>query len=118
MTPTVTRDDAISAVVDGFQEEDDSKKLAESEAELAKVEVDGRQAFYRLRSDWSAVVQLWISVLITFNIVLTLLVGTRTLSFVGHEWFITAVTVETFLQIVGLGYVAVRFLFSSGSQSK
>lgn len=56
----------------------------------------------------------WISILILFNAALTICVGIDALEFASAPWFVTAVTVETFLQVIGLGYIAVRFLFSRG----
>lgn len=57
---------------------------------------------------------MWITALIAFNSLLAILVGTGCLDFTQMQWFITAVTVETFLQVVGLGYVAAKYLFSNG----
>jgi hypothetical protein len=88
------------------------KAIGVLEADRERIELDGRKAFFKLRSSWSKWIIAWISALIAFNIVLTLSVGTRLLDFRDYEWFVTAVTVETFLQIVGMGYIAVRYLFS------
>jgi hypothetical protein len=82
------------------------------QAEKEWVEVDGRRRFFGLRHTWSWWIIVWITSLILFNIVLTCLVGAATLDFSKYQWFIMSVTVETFLQIVGMGLVAVRFLFS------
>ncbi|WP_349935024.1 hypothetical protein [Acetobacter sp. A11-2] len=79
-----------------------------------RVELDGRRKFFDLREQWSAVIIIWIFILILFNISLSFLVGWGSLNFKEYKWFITSVTVETFLQIVGMGYVAVKFLFSDG----
>ncbi|WP_306025713.1 hypothetical protein [Oceaniradius stylonematis] len=54
----------------------------------------------------------WITALIAFNVILTLLVGLGCLDFTNYQWFVTAVTIETFLQIVALGAIAVKYLFS------
>lgn len=81
-------------------------------AEDKGVELDGRRRYFELRHTWSAWIITWISVLILFNATLTALVGLGLLDFEKYQWFITAVTIETFLQIVGMGYIAVRFLFS------
>lgn len=83
--------------------------------EAERVELDGRKSFFDLRKNWSCWIIAWISILILFNIALTGLVGYGVLDFANYQWFITAITVETFLQIVGMGYIAVRFLFSNGT---
>ena len=77
------------------------------------MEVEGRKQFFNLQKLWSRWIIIWITGLIIFNTILTLLVGSGRLDFKSTPWFVTAVTVETFLQVVGLGYVAARFLFSS-----
>lgn len=59
----------------------------------------------------------FISGLIVFHALLTVLVGAKWLNFDNLQWFITAVTVENFLQVVGMGYVAVKFLFSDQSKT-
>ena len=91
---------------------DPHKDLAEAEAELARTNVRGRQDFFELRKRWSTAIMCWISVLVCFNIALSVALGLGHLDFAGYDWFVTAVTVETFLQVVGLGFVAVRYLFS------
>jgi len=93
---------------------DVGKDQAIADAERRAVETGGRKGFFDLRKRWSTAIILWISILILFNCALTVLVGSGTLDFRDYHWFITAVTVETFLQIVALGAIAVRFLFSSG----
>ena len=50
--------------------------------------------------------------LIAFSLIVTICVGTGILDYSRYEWFIIAVLVQTFLQIIGIGYVAVRLLFS------
>lgn len=78
-----------------------------------EIESKGRKDFYKLRKKWSKMIIAWISVLIGFNIVLTCFIGWYFFDFEKYQWFIVSVTAETFLQIVGLGYVAVHFLFSN-----
>ncbi len=87
------------------------KGLAVSDAE--RVELDGRKEFFRLRKLWSHWIVGWITALIVFNILLTFAVGLGFFDFAEYQWFVIAVTVETFLQIVGMGYIAVHFLFSN-----
>ena len=82
-----------------------------SEGMAKRVEIDGRRRYFGLRDTWSAWIIAWISSLIFFNIAITVCVGLGVLVFTDLEWFISAVLVQTFLQIVGLGFVAVRYLF-------
>lgn len=91
--------------------EEKAKGLAVSDAE--RVELDGRKEFFHLRKLWSHWIIGWITALIAFNVFLTFAVGLCVLDFAQYQWFVIAVTVETFLQIVGMGYIAVHFLFSN-----
>lgn len=109
----LTRTEVQGAIVDGVTEEDESKNLDFLAAERVRVEVEGRKQFFQLQKGWSTSIIVWMSVLIAFNALLTILVGAGVLSFEAAPWFVTAVTVETFLQVVGLGYVAARYLFSN-----
>lgn len=95
----------------GEVESSPRKQAGIVDADRERVELDGRRDFFRLRRNWSRGILFWITLLIFFNMGITAGVGLGFLSFVGYEWFITAITVETFLQIVGLGYVAARYLF-------
>lgn len=113
-TPPVTRDAANSAIAERPEETDPNKDAALHAAEAVRVELDGRKRFFKLRETWSGWIIAWITGLIIFNSVLTILVGAGKLDFAAYPWFVTAVTIETFLQVVGLGYIAVRYLFSKG----
>lgn len=53
----------------------------------------------------------WISCFLLFHIGLTVAVGVGRLDFQQYQWLIPLITVENFLQIVGMGYVVVRFLY-------
>lgn len=75
------------------------------------IEDRGREGYFMLRYIWSGFIILWICVLITFNIVVTWLVGMGLLDYSESKWFINVVMVQTFLQIVALGVIAVRYLF-------
>lgn len=76
-----------------------------------RVELDGRTAFFKLRRNWSAALMIWISTFIVFHVAVTVAVGLGALDFLEYQWLIPLITVENFLQIVGMGYVVVRFLY-------
>ena len=79
---------------------------------METVEIEGRKSFYWLRTKWSWAIVVWLTILIVFNCALAILVGAGRLDYTKYQWFITAVTVETFLQVIGLAVLAVRYLFS------
>lgn len=108
----ITRDEALRDLTEQPSNESLPKSREIANADSARVEIDGRKQYFALRSDWSGYIACWISALIIFNGGLAVGVGSGWLQFDNMQWFITAVTVETFLQIVGMGYIAVRFLFS------
>lgn len=99
-----------------------SMRTAEARAERERVALDGERQFFTLRGDWSRTVSCWISVLIAFQIGLTFVIGVKALDFKGYDWFLPLVVTQNFLQIVGMGYLVVKFLYpdqrvSGGSTS-
>lgn len=102
----------VSVKIDTKTETSPRKEAGLAVATSEGVELDGRRRFLDLRDKWSNWIIGWISALIAFNILLTILVGSGYLDFENYQWFITAVTIETFLQIVALGAIAVKYLFS------
>ena len=114
MAEALTRAEAQGGLQTEPVEEDSEKAKALVLAARETVELDGRKKFFWLRTKWSWVIVVWTTLLIWFNCYLAYKIGVGEWKFDGYQWFITAVTVETFLQIVGMGYVAVRFLFSRG----
>jgi hypothetical protein len=114
LSAPVSRSDALRAVRGNPQSKDADKQeaLDNATAITTAIEAKGREDFFQLRIKWSNWIIGWITSLILFNCALAFFVGLGRLNFQDYKWFITAVTVETFLQIVGMGYIAVRFLFS------
>ncbi len=93
------------------EEEDLDLSELKNEARKEQIELDGRKKFFELRNKWSWSIIIWISVFIIFHIVITVLVGCKVLDFQNHEWLLPSIIAENFLQIVGMGYIIVRFLY-------
>ena len=89
--------------------------VAEAGAEL--VHLEGLRAFYRLRKKWSWFILVCISLLILFQIVVTVMVGCGVLDFKEYKWFLPMVITENFAQIIGLAIIVVTFLFSAKAVS-
>ena len=53
----------------------------------------------------------WLSVSIGFQLLLALATGTNVLNFANHESFLIIIALTNFIQIIGMGYVAVKYLF-------
>lgn len=85
-------------------------------AAAERVELDGRKQFFELRQKWSMDLSYWISTLIIFHIFLTFFIGLNLLNFEKYQWFIQILVVEDFLQIVGMGFIVVNFLYPYGKK--
>jgi hypothetical protein len=103
----------VDALADDFEPspEPDGFKRLPSEAEAA-IRLNGLTQFYGLRRMWSGWLIGWVTVLICFQIVLTLSIGLGLLDYREYDWFLPLVTAQNFLQIVGMAIVVVRFLHS------
>jgi len=108
---TVTRGQAIAGKVGAEKETDEAKDAALTLGEAQKVEVDGRRQFFRLQDKWSDVIIDWITGLLIFNCLLVVFVGFGLISYEKTPWLINTFVTEIFLQVIGLGYIAARFLF-------
>jgi hypothetical protein len=85
----------------------DSRNQAESE----RIELDGRRQFFKLRGSWSRWLIGWITGLLLFHVALTAAIGFDLVDFRDYEWFLPMVVAQNFLQIVGMGFIIVRFLY-------
>jgi len=54
---------------------------------------------------------MWISIQLLFQFVLTAFLGLGLLDFKPYPYFLPLVTIQTFLQIVGMGLIVVKFLY-------
>lgn len=87
-------------------------KDSSNQARSEKIELDGREQFFQLRGNWSGWLIGWISALIIFEIALTLAVGLGYLNYLEYKWFLPIVFGQSFLQIIGMGVVIVKFLYA------
>jgi len=110
--PPISLSQARSGITQTPDHRDRQKDRTIKEGEAEQVELEGRRKYFSLRSQWSGAIIRWISVLIAGNILFVTFAGLGWFDFKPYKWLITSVTVESFLQIVGLGYIAVKFLFS------
>jgi len=76
-----------------------------------EIEASGREDYFKLRKEWSTFLKRLLGVLVAFQIILTILIGMGWLDFLNYKWFIGMVVVETFLQIAGMCFVVIWFLF-------
>ena len=88
--------------------------VAADQAAHERVELDRIKQFIALRGNWSTWLTVWISCLLAFHIGLTVAIGREWLSFKGHPEFLPMVVAQNFAQIVGMGYIIIKFLYPSG----
>ena len=77
-----------------------------------QVKLEGLQDYFAMRRKWGAFLQICLSVILIFNIVLVFLVGFGLLKF-KDEWFLRLVLTTNLADIIGLVYLVVKFLFSN-----
>jgi hypothetical protein len=88
-----------------------SYRDAANAARSEKIELDGREQFFSLRGTWSKWLIFWISAILLFQGSLTVAVGLGHLDFLEYKWFLPMVIGQSFLQIIGMGVVIVKFLY-------
>ncbi len=80
---------------------------------VENIEAKGREGYFTLRKWWSCFLLGWISFLILSHTALTWAIGFGAVNYERHKLLVNILAGETFLQIVALGIIAVRFLFSN-----
>ena len=75
------------------------------------MELLGREQFLSLRGNWSLSLIVWISGLLLYQVALAVVVGLGWLDFTKYQWFLPLVVAQNFGQIVGMGYIIIRFLY-------
>ena len=118
ITAGITRAAAAAGRVGSEQDTDTEKDTTLDNADAQIVEVDGRRQYFRLQDRWSESIIDWITGLLIFNCILVLLVGVGLLNYDKTPWLITAFVTEIFLQVIGLGYIAARFLFPGSVEKR
>ena len=103
--------DIVSTISTTKQEEDPDLTMSIIEARKDLLELEGRSKFFELRDMWSFWIIGWISTFIFFHITITILVGVGKLDFQSHVWLLPSIIAENFCQIIGMGYIIVRFLY-------
>lgn len=82
-----------------------------SKSSAEKIELEGRRDFFRLRKLWSICIIFWITIFIAFHGGIALAVGFGHLNYENHQSILLTILAEDFLQILGMGYVIVKFLY-------
>lgn len=109
--PNISVQDVLSGLGTSSAEPPPQFNQSKSQADREKIELEGRSQFFGLRGSWSFWIILWISAQLLFQIVLTACLGLAWLDFKAYPYFLPIVTIQTFLQIVGMGLIVVNFLY-------
>ena len=72
----------------------------------------GFQKYYDLRDKWSRYIMLYVWFMLLFQLGLTLAIGLSQLDFGKYSFFLNLVIGQNFAQIVGMGIIVAKFLFS------
>lgn len=80
--------------------------------------VNGERFFYFLRNCWGILLAIALIVSIIFQFWLTYMIGMGDLNFKGYEIFLNIIAGENFIQVVGLCYIVVNFLFPKSNNNQ
>lgn len=86
---------------------DDSQQILK-ERETERI---GREKYYLLRDTWSRNLKHLLQVSVYFQVLLAVFVGLNVLVYEKYNSFLMLVAGENFLQIAGMAYIVVKFLF-------
>lgn len=84
---------------------------AEQEIRERETEREGRKKYFALRDKWSRYLFILLTIMISFQVILTFFIGFGWSVFAQYEKFLYLVIGENFLQITGMCIIVVRFLF-------
>ena len=84
---------------------------AEEEVEFQKAQRHGVEGYYELRKQWSRYLVCFLGSSILFQFLLTVSIGLKWLDFAQNQAILKMVVGENFLQIAGMGYIIVKFLY-------
>jgi hypothetical protein len=91
---------------------------AEQEIRERETERTGRKKYFDLRDKWSLYLFVLLTIMISFQVVLTFFIGLKLTEFKDHEKFLYMVIGENFLQITGMCVIVVRFLFPQAENNE
>lgn len=108
--------DKLDELLKGARSESTQTDLDGYYSELRRlqwIENYGRKKFFHLRTHWSWFSFGWLTFLILFQVVVVLGVGLNWFDYRNYDNLLYVVIAENFGQVLGLGYIIVRYLFDS-----
>ncbi len=79
---------------------------------IEKIELEARRKYYFHRWIWSWSILFWITIILIFDCYLAHKVGVSEWNFDKYPWLIHEIVGVNFLQLIGMGFVIVKFLFN------
>lgn len=103
-----------SQALESASEVPDNFRLQRKQAQEEEAELRARLQFLDLQAHWSNWLIGWITGLLILQIILAISVGRDALNYEKYQWFLPMVIVQNFGQIIGMGYIIVKFLYPNG----
>ncbi len=98
--------------LDRFAEQNAEVQKTSDEREL-EIELGGRKDFFQLRKKWSGYLFWFLLLTLIFQFFVAISIGIGLMSY-PSETVVNVLLTESFIQIVGLVFLVVKFLFSPG----
>lgn len=92
---------------------EEERKHAERNSEETLAHHDGLKSFYSLRSWWAYFIMGCITLLILYDMTLTVLIGAGVLDFSTHSWYLYIHSGANLIEMIGLAFIVVKFLFNN-----
>jgi hypothetical protein len=109
-TETTPQSEAVQEALSSAKPVEPSQDALDRSLET-RAHIKGLESFFELRSEWSLFLTLCIGFSLLGQFALAFMIGADLLNFKDYQVFLGAVVVENFLQIAGMGYIVVNFLF-------
>ncbi len=100
------------------REFDKQERKSREKSKQLEIENKGRSDYFSLRIQWSIFLLVTLSIMVLFQIFLTIAIGLNWLHYEKYKPFLELLVGETFLQVAGMCYIVVRCLFPGEKDDK
>lgn len=97
--------------------DDNRQRLTDQRLKERETERQGVEKYYELRDKWSRYIRDYVWAMIAFQFIVTAAVGSGWVDFIDYQILITLVVGQNFGQIIGMGIIVAKFLFSDPKKS-
>lgn len=92
--------------------DDFRQKLTEQRLKERETKREGLKKYYELRDKWSRYIRDYVWAMILFQALVTASIGFKWVDFTQYKTLINLIIGQNFAQIVGMGVIVAKFLFS------